>query len=104
MSAIIGLLVVYLVAQMVLLGIAIAEGFLLHWLIPAVDLNTGILVGTAFSIASFYLFVTFLRFAADLPTEGEADEEGEEGEEEPPGVWVALPPLGRRGRRRKIRR
>jgi hypothetical protein len=100
MKAVIGLFVIYLVGHLVLLGVAVSEGFLLHGLIPALDINTGILVGTASTIASVYVFVAFFRLAAGLGVQEQA-EEPEEDDEDFPGFFAPLPPLAPRRRRRK---
>jgi NhaP-type Na+/H+ or K+/H+ antiporter len=37
--------IVYLLIKAVLLAIGVGIGFLLHWMLPAVDLGIGILIG-----------------------------------------------------------
>lgn len=57
------LLIVYLLIKIVLLGIGIGIGFLLHWMLPTVDLGMGILIGvTATGIAIHF----FIRLWASL--------------------------------------
>ncbi len=50
-------LVTYLVMNLFLLGLGIGIGFLLHWLLPAVDLGVGILIGVVTTVASVNLFL-----------------------------------------------
>ncbi len=38
-------ILVYLVLKLVLLALGIGVGWLLHWLIPAIDLGLGVLIG-----------------------------------------------------------
>jgi len=46
------MLVIYLVVNLLLLGLGLGIGFLLHWLLPAVDLGVGILIGVVATVAS----------------------------------------------------
>jgi len=47
----------YFVINLFLLGLGIGIGFLLHWILPAVDLGVSILTGVVTTIASVNLFL-----------------------------------------------
>jgi hypothetical protein len=49
----------YLAINLFLLGLGIGIGFLLHWILPAVDLGVGILIGVVTTIASVNLYLRF---------------------------------------------
>lgn len=49
----------YLAINLFLLGFGIGIGFLLHWILPAVDLGVGILIGVVTTIASVNLYLRF---------------------------------------------
>ena len=50
-------LVTYFIINIFLLGLGIVIGFLLHWILPAVDLGVGMLIGVVTTIASVNLFL-----------------------------------------------
>lgn len=50
-------LTVYLVINLCLLCLGIGIGFLLHWILPAIDLGVGILIGVVTTVASVGLFL-----------------------------------------------
>jgi hypothetical protein len=43
--SILGGFIIYLLIKLFLLGVGIGVGFLLHWLIPAIDVGIGVLFG-----------------------------------------------------------
>ena len=101
--------------HLALVGVAIAEGFLLHWLFPRLDVNTGVLLGAGVTVASvvvfFKMFSLFMSIpslaeaAAEAEEEMEDDEEEEDDEPDPPSGHHVSPPLLRpRDRRRRRRR
>lgn len=51
------LLVMYLGFNLFLLGVGIGIGFLLRWILPAVDLGVGILIGVVATVASVNFFL-----------------------------------------------
>ena len=78
------LLAGYLVVLFVLVGVAAGIGLLLHWAIPGVDANTGLLVGTAYVLASVFVVLGTFRLLWSVIRvergEPESDENGEEEE------------------------
>lgn len=104
MKTVLGLIAVYGVCQALLVGLAVAVGFLLHWLIPAIDLQTAVLVGVASTIASVYVFIQFLKSAPILVESSDETEDADEEEEDSSTLHVALRPLGSRRQRRKKRK
>ena len=53
MLPLLGLLAIYLLINLGLIGLGVGIGFLLHWMLPSVDLGMGVLIGvvaTGFSI------------------------------------------------------
>src|SRR4051812_41952046 len=94
MMAILGLLFVYILIDLGMVAVGVGIGFLLHWLLPSVDLGTSILiavVATGFSIHYFIRLLWFSEFL-ELPRY--------EDDELPP---IRVYPLGspRSGRKRK---
>ncbi len=65
MKAALGLLLVYALINLGMIAVAVGIGFLLHWILPSVDLGTGILiavVATGFSIHYFIRLIWFSDF------------------------------------------
>jgi hypothetical protein len=71
-------LIIYLIIKIFLLGLGIGIGFLLHWLLPAVDLGMGILIGVAATAASLH----FHTRALNALNEYEVDEDENDSEKE----------------------
>ena len=107
-----GILGILAIGHLILIGLCVGEGYLLHWLLPGMDVGSAILAGTAFVIASLYFVVQFIRIASSFDMsrgstkEAEEDEEDEEDdeEEEPRDFFLPPRPSGPRRRRRKRRR
>ncbi len=59
----------YLIINVFLLGLGIGIGFLLHWILPAVDLGIGILIGVVTTIASVNLYLRFNRITEQIEDE-----------------------------------
>jgi hypothetical protein len=57
MRELIVVVVVYMLANGLLLGLGIVIGFLLHWVFRGVDLGTGILIGVATTGMSWYFLM-----------------------------------------------
>jgi hypothetical protein len=62
-------LVTYLVINLFLLGLGIGIGFLLRWILPAVDLGVGILTGVVVTIASVNLFLRINGITGQIENE-----------------------------------
>jgi hypothetical protein len=99
-----------LVVHVALGGIILAEGFLLHWLFPSLDVRTGVLLAAGIFVATvvffFQLVRTFVPLSSFLEETEDDDEkdEGEDGPDTPSGRHIS-PPLERpKDRRRRGRR
>ena len=57
---------IYLLIKLFLIGMGSAIGFLLHWLVPAIDVGVGILIGVVASGMAIHLGVTQLTGCAAL--------------------------------------
>ena len=93
MAAIIPLTLIYLFIKLVVLSLGCSVGFLLHWLLPEVDLGTALLIGlvaTGFTIDFVVRLSTAVR-ASELNG----------NEEEPPILFAIQPPRTTRRRRKK---
>jgi divalent metal cation (Fe/Co/Zn/Cd) transporter len=55
-----GLFIIYLLIKAVLLGIGIGIGFLLHWMLPVVDLGIGILIGVVATGIAVHFFTQLM--------------------------------------------
>jgi len=92
--SVLGTILIYLVIKIVLLAVGIGIGFLLHWLVPAIDLGIGVLIGviaTGFSLFFFGRIATLPDpdFVEGVPTEPL------------PRVTYLIDPLPPRQRRRR---
>jgi hypothetical protein len=95
-------LFVYILIKGLLLGIGIGVGFLLTWLLPALDFSVAILIGVLATGISLHFFGNFLK-----AERGVADPSPEPDEAEVLDVIDIIaatsPPGRRRSRKRKIR-
>ena len=97
MRAFLVLFCIAFVIHVVLAGIILGEGFLLHWLFPSLDVGTSMLLSIGSLVATivfiFQLVRTFVPVSRLLPTEAENedDEDDEDEEDDEPE-----PPPGRR--------
>ncbi len=66
MKVFLGLLFVYLVLNLGLIAVGVGIGFLLHWMLPSVDLGTAILIAVVSTGFSIHYFVRLLRFSEFL--------------------------------------
>ncbi len=87
--------VIYTVIELVLLGLGCAVGFLLHWVLPEVDLGTALLIGL---VATGFTIYFFARLSATLKAYEVNEDENEEG---PPITLFAIQPPRTTRRRRK---
>ena len=102
MAAILGLMLLYVVLQALLLGVSVAIGFLLQWLIPDLSIGIGILVGLLSTIASGHCFVRLIRFASThMLDEIDSSEPDDDEDEATPAMHIALPPLMKRRRSKR---
>ena len=65
---------VYLLTNLFVLGLGTGMGFLLHWILPAVDLGVGILIGVVTSSISIYFFARLSSLRDELEDEALAQE------------------------------
>jgi hypothetical protein len=95
MRAILGLLLVFILINLGLIALGVGLGFLLHRLLPSVDLGMGILIAVVATGFSIHYFIRLLWFAEFLESPRYEDDYGL-----PP---VQLYPLGavRSSRKRK---
>jgi hypothetical protein len=72
MGLVFGFLVLYLIILVLLLGVGVGVGFVLHWLIPGVDMGLAILIGviTSGMAIHFYGRLTGLIEGAEPLDEG----------------------------------
>jgi hypothetical protein len=100
MAAILGILIFYLVLQALLLTVGVSIGLAVHWCVPGLTIDTGVLVGVLSTIACAYFLVQLIR-AKDVGMLEEllADQEDDDQDEEPPELSVTVPPQTKRRRR-----
>ena len=75
MKPVLGLLTVYLLIHLGILASGVGIGLVLHWMMPSVELGTGILIGvvsTGLSVHSFFRLMFFLEFQ-DFPRDEDDD-------------------------------
>lgn len=94
-------LLLFLLVKGFLLGLGVGVGFLLHWLLPEIDLGMGILIGVVVTGMAIHFFARLGNLAAP---EVEEVEEGEGEGEEPPWSRIAVLPVDPFSSRRKRRR
>jgi len=82
-----------------LLVLSIAEGFAIHWLLPSVDLGSGVLVGVIASAITIYFVARLIIFIVTVSSRAENDDE-EPAVEFNPKAWAAYY-AGQRRRRRE---
>lgn len=106
------MLIVVGIVQAVLLVLGVGIGFVLHWIIPDLDIGTAILVGEISAVAGAHLIIKFMQlapwlhpFSADMgSSSGDEEEEDDEDDDEFEDLEVRVPrsrSRTRRGRRRR---
>jgi hypothetical protein len=98
MRSLLALILFYALISLCLIASGAVLGFFLHWIIPAVDLGTGILIGVITTGFSIYFFLRLMSFLGSY--------EAEMGEDEGYGriMYFPLPPPSpRRSRKRKAK-
>ena len=104
MAAILGILIVYLVLQTILLAVGVGIGLALHWCVPGLTIDMGVLVGMLSTIASAYFLAKMTRAKyVDMIEEFLADQEDDDEDEEPPELSITIPPQTKRRRRQSKR-
>jgi hypothetical protein len=68
MVLVLGLLFLFLVVNLGILALGVGLGFLLHWLMPSVDLGMGILIGVIASGLSIHFLSSLLNYFGAFPT------------------------------------
>ncbi len=66
MKPVLGLLAIYLFVHLGFIALGVGIGFLLRWLLPSVDLGTGILVGVVSTGLSVHFFLRMLALSEYL--------------------------------------
>lgn len=56
MRSLLGFLFIYLLVKTFLIALGIGIGFLLHWIVPAIDVGMGVLIGVVATGFSIYFF------------------------------------------------
>ena len=102
MAAILGILIVYLVFQTILLVVGVGVGLALHWCVPGLTVDMGVLVGVLSALASAYFLAKMMR-AKYVDTIGEFLADQEDDDEEPPELSITIPPQTKRRRRQTKR-
>jgi hypothetical protein len=89
---------VYILIKGFLLGIGIGVGFLLTWLLPALDFSVAMLIGVLATGISIHFFGNFVKMERSV-----ADPSSERDEVDLSDVIdiIAMPPPPREGRSRK---
>jgi hypothetical protein len=90
---------VYILIKGLLLGIGIGVGFLLTWLLPALDFSVAILIGVLATGISLHFFGIFLR--TDLGVRDPSPELDEAQMREVIDIIAATSPPGRRRSRKR---
>ncbi len=96
MKAILALLLAYILISSGLIALGVGVGSLLHWMLPAVDLGTGILIAVVVTGLSIHYILRLLRFSElfELPRYDHDDDTL------PVLVYPPAPPRSRRKRKR----
>jgi hypothetical protein len=94
MRSLFSFLLIYLIIKLVILGVGAAVGFLLHWLLPEVNLGTALLTGVVATGLSTHFFIRLMAVVQDF----EADEHEER---RPITLFAIEPPRTPRRRRKK---
>jgi F0F1-type ATP synthase assembly protein I len=62
MKALLGLLAIYLLINLGLIGLGVGIGFLLHRMLPSVDLGMGILIGVVATGFSIHYYARLMKY------------------------------------------
>jgi hypothetical protein len=98
MKMLLSALFIFLLTLTILLGFGIGLGFLLHWIVPSLEIGIATLIG----IVATGISIRFLSgLMATMPEEGEEEEEGSRVSDR---VYLIEPSGLRRRRRKKVTR
>jgi divalent metal cation (Fe/Co/Zn/Cd) transporter len=98
MKMLLGVLFVFLLILSVLLCFGLGLGFLLHWVLPTIELGIATLIG----IIAIGISIRFISgLMPSMPDEGQEDEEANQISEK---IYLIEPPRMRRPRKRKMTR
>jgi hypothetical protein len=99
MAYLVFMLMVFVVVGLGLLGCGTALGFLLHWILPRVDVGIAILIGLVTTVSTLHFGVRLMVASNVLSLE----EDAEEGTADLPAFFDPEPPprRWRRTRRKK---
>jgi divalent metal cation (Fe/Co/Zn/Cd) transporter len=97
MKMLLSVLIIWIVGMTLLLAVAIGIGFLLHWILPAIDIGIAVLIGVVVCGIS----INFLsNLMTSLPGENPDDEDGDKVSEK---IYLIEPTTLKR-RKRKVTR
>jgi TRAP-type C4-dicarboxylate transport system permease small subunit len=107
----IGVVLIYFVILAVLVVSGVLSGYLLQWLIPALSLETSILVGTISVNSALYFFVMLIRSASNYAEKRHVEDNTDTEDEKHIFVLPGFPSdylgsrrreyLGKRSRKKK---
>ena len=69
MKSFLGLLFFYLLFNVLLIALGIGIGFLLHWILPAVEIGMGIMIGVFVSGISIHFWIRMYSYLEDYAQE-----------------------------------
>ncbi len=93
-----GVVIIYLLLDVLLIAVGLVIGFVLHWLVPEIDMGIGTLIG----IVSTGLVIYFLGRVTSSLDEETADTDSGTGPQKEDHVYpYAMLPLPRRRSRRR---
>jgi len=69
MKALFGMLFLYLLFNVLLIALGIGIGFLLHWILPAVEIGMGIMIGVFVSGISIHFWIRMYSYLDDYAEE-----------------------------------
>ena len=69
MKFFLGLLFFYLLFNVLLIALGIGIGFLLHWILPAVEIGMGIMIGVFVSGISLHFWIRMYTYPEDYAQE-----------------------------------
>ena len=86
MKSVFSMALIFVGGQAVILGFGIAEGFLIHWAIPAIGLDGAILAAVLTTVAMIYVFAQVANSIVRTRSErADASEDDEEKNDEDDG-------------------
>ena len=97
MGSLLGLLGIYVLINTVVVGCGLGLAFLLHWLVPAIDLGSGLLTGVVVTGISMHLFGRLML----LPALDTGDDEEPTTATQFTTYLTTPPPPRRKGTRRR---